>query len=268
MGWLFLLHPRIGLVNAWLRLSFGAAATRRSTSLSIAGMGWVQGLNLAPLAFIMTAAVFRAMDPTLEESARRCRARASPRTLRRITLPLAWPGVLAAGIYIFMIGFAAFDVPAIIGWASRLFTFSTYLLLQLNPDRTGCRVTARRRRCRSTLIALAGLISWWYGPMQRRAHRYRVVTGKAYRPMIVRARPRRNAAAWVFLGALFRLQHLLPVLVLLWASVLPYLPAAVGGGVRVGLAACASANLPWDLIGKGLVNTALLMVLTPTVTLA
>ena len=32
-------------------------------------MGWVEGLNLAPLAFIMTAAVFRAMDPALEEAA-------------------------------------------------------------------------------------------------------------------------------------------------------------------------------------------------------
>ena len=52
---------------------------------------------------------------------------------RRVTLRLAWPGILAAGIYIVMIGFAAFDVPAIIGWSNRIFTFSTYLLLQVNP---------------------------------------------------------------------------------------------------------------------------------------
>jgi molybdate transport system permease protein len=51
----------------------------------------------------------------------------------RVELPLAWPGVLAAGIYIFTIGFSAFDVPAIIGWSNRIFTFSTYLVLQLSP---------------------------------------------------------------------------------------------------------------------------------------
>jgi len=51
--------------------------------------------------------------------------------MRKVTLPLAWPGILAAGIYIFTIGFAAFDVPAIIGWSNKIFTFSTYLVLQL-----------------------------------------------------------------------------------------------------------------------------------------
>ena len=44
--------------------------------------------------------------------------------LRRITVRLAWPGILAAAIYIFMTAFAAFDVPAIIGWGNRIFTFT------------------------------------------------------------------------------------------------------------------------------------------------
>ena len=81
-------------------------------------MGWVQGLNLAPIGFIMTASVLRAVDPTLEESAHISGAPLSA-IMRRITLPLAWPGILAAGIYVFTIGFAAFDVPAIIGWSNR-----------------------------------------------------------------------------------------------------------------------------------------------------
>jgi len=47
---------------------------------------------------------------------------------------LAWPGILAASIYIFMTAFSAFDVPAIIGWGNRIFTFTTYLYLLLNPQ--------------------------------------------------------------------------------------------------------------------------------------
>ena len=233
MGWMFLLHPRIGLVNAWLRLSFGVREPPFNI-LTVGGMGWVQGLSLAPLAFIMTAAVFRAMDPTLEESARASGASFAA-TLRRITLPLAWPGVLAAGIFVFMIGFAAFDVPAIIGWASRLFTFSSYLVLQLNPEGQEPHY-GTAAALSSTLIVLAGLLSWWYGLMQRRAHRYRVVSGKAYRPMILRLGGW-NAAAWVFPWPLFRLQHRAAragAAVVFGSAILP---ASVGGGVPVGLAA-------------------------------
>src|SRR6202021_516240 len=129
--------------------------------LTVTGMGWVQGLSLAPLAFIMTAAVFRTMDPTLEESARASGA-SFLATLQRITLPLAWPGVLAAGIFVFMIGFAAFDVPAIIGWGSRLFTFSSYLVLQLNPE--GLEPHYGTVAALSTaLVAPAGCLIWRYG---------------------------------------------------------------------------------------------------------
>ena len=142
MGWLFLMHPRIGLVNAFLREAFDLAEAPFNIA-SIVGMGWVQGLNLAPLAFIMTAAVFRAMDPSLEEAA--LMHGAGPFTvLRRITVRLAWPGIMAAAIYIFMTAFAAFDVPAIIGWGNRIFTFTTFSTC-CSIRRTCCRNMDWRR---------------------------------------------------------------------------------------------------------------------------
>src|SRR6202034_2215516 len=94
MGWLVLMHPRIGLVNVWLMRSFHLPGPAFNIA-SVTGMGWVQGLSLAPLAFIMTAAVFRATDPALEEAAQMAGASFLKR-LWRVTLPLAWPGVLAA----------------------------------------------------------------------------------------------------------------------------------------------------------------------------
>src|SRR5262245_49209741 len=54
MGWLFLLHPRIGLVNQFLVSTFHLSGPPINV-MTVLGMGWVQGLNLAPLAFIMTA---------------------------------------------------------------------------------------------------------------------------------------------------------------------------------------------------------------------
>src|ERR1700757_2003243 len=47
MGWLFLFHPRIGLVNSWLMAQLGLAQAPFDIA-GIPGMGLVQGLDLAP----------------------------------------------------------------------------------------------------------------------------------------------------------------------------------------------------------------------------
>lgn len=263
MGWLFMLHPRIGVLNQLLMHLFDLAAAPLNI-ISIFGMGFVQGLNLAPLAFIMTAAVFRAMDPSLEEAAL-IHGGSAWTVLRRVTLPMAWPGVLAASIYIFMIGFTAFDVPAIIGWGDRLFTFSTYLYLLLNPQDVLPRY-GLAAALGTVAMAIAALTSWFYARMQVRSQRFAVVTGRAYRPRLIRL-GRRQILAWLFLGAYFALSMILPVALLLWASLLPYfqLPS------RAALLTASFAhyvNLPWGLALDALKNTALLAILVPSLTLA
>jgi iron(III) transport system permease protein len=263
MGWLFLLHPRIGLVNQLLMSSFHLAGPPLNIS-TVAGMGWVQGLNLAPLAFIMTAAVFRAMDPTLEEAARMHGA-GSFTVLRRITMRLAWPGILAAAIYIFMTAFAAFDVPAIIGWGNRIFTFTTYLYLLLNPQDSLPRY-GLGAALSTVAMAIAALMSWWYGAMARRSRRFAVVTGRAYRPRIVRL-GRRRFAAWGFVGVYFLLGKLLPIALLAWSSLLPFfqLPSA---RALASVSLAHYFSLPWELVLTGLRNTSILAVLAPSLTLA
>ena len=143
LGWLFLLNPRIGLINIALQSVLGLKAAPFNIS-TLPGMGLVEGLSLTPVAFIMTAVVFRSMDPALDEAASMGGANLW-QTLRRVTVPLAWPGVLAAGIYVFTIGFAAFDVPAILGLTNRIFTFSTYVYLEVDADRRPARIWRRRR---------------------------------------------------------------------------------------------------------------------------
>jgi iron(III) transport system permease protein len=263
MGWLFLLHPRIGLLNVWLKSLLGLGAAPLDL-LTVPGMGWVQGLNLAPLAFIMTAAVFRSLDPALEEAAQTSRAGALA-TLRRITIPLAWPGILAASIYIFTIGFAAFDVPALIGWSNRIFTFSTYLYLLLNPQDVLPRYGAAAA-LGTAVMALAALLSWWYATMQRRSRRFAVVTGKAYRPRLVRL-GRLAPASWAFLASYLVLSKLVPMLLLVWASLLPFFQLPSSRAFAI-LSLAQYRALPWDLVLSGAKNTAILMLLTPTATLA
>jgi len=263
MGWLFLMHPRIGLFNALATDVFGFGAAPFNIA-SILGMGWVQGLNLAPIGFIMTAAVLRAIDPTLEESAQISGAPLAAIT-RRVTLPLAWPGILAAGIYIFTIGFAAFDVPAIIGWSNKIFTFSTFLVNELAPA-DGLPAYGPAAALSTVMIALAGGLSWWYGRLQTQAHRFQTVTGKAYRPRLI-VLGKRAFWAWSFLALYFTLAKLLPLAVTIWAAVLPYfqLPSAEA---LASLSLVNFQRIPWDLFFTGARNTLFLTIATPTLTLA
>ena len=120
MGWTFLAHSRIGFLNRWAVEYFSLSEAPINIATPI-GMGFVQGLSLAALAFILTAQMFRAMNPSLEEAAK-IHGLGFIGTMRRVTLPLAMPAILAAVIYIVVIGIATFDVPAIIGLANRVFS--------------------------------------------------------------------------------------------------------------------------------------------------
>jgi len=263
MGWVFLLHPRIGLVNVLLGNIPGMAWVRINIASPL-GMGFVEGLALAPLAFIMVAATFRATNSELEEAAA-VHGMGLVRSLARITLPVAFPGILAAGIYILTIGIAAFEVPAIIGLSNRVFTFSTFLYIQVNPQQ-GLPRYDLAAAFGVLMTVIAGLLSWWYFHVLRQGHRYAVVTGRAYRPKLVELGPRGMWLAWGFLSSYFLLGQILPLLTLLWSSLLRYfqLPSASA------LAQVSLSNyraLPWPYLRDGLWNTAILMASVPTLVL-
>jgi len=261
MGWLLLLHPKIGVLNQWATNLFGSLYSPLSIT-TVVGMGCVQGLSLAPLAFIMTAAVFRAMDPSLEEAAQASGASLF-QTIRTVTLPLVWPGLLAAGIYILTIGIAAFDVPVIIGWSNRIFTFSTYIYLQVSPQE-GLPRYGVAAALSAFVLVLAGLLSWWYARVQCQSLHYEVITGKGYRPRIYRL-GRAVVPAWIFIGAYILLSTVMPLGLLLWASLLRFFePPTLAAMSRASF--LNFMTLPWDLVFRGTQNTLLLMAFTPTLT--
>lgn len=263
MGWVFLLHPRIGVVNKLLMDGVGLAESPFNIA-SIVGMGWVEGLGLSSIAFIMIVATYRAMDPSLEEAGRVHGLKLSG-TLRYITLPLTFPGILAAAIYVFTIGLSAFEVPAIIGMSNKIFTFSTYIFYKMQPleELPNYGVAGA---VSSLLVGLALLLSWWYFRVLRYSSRYAVVTGRGYRPKLVELSGRGRICAWLFLGFFFVVAKLLPFLLLAWAALLSYFQPPS----RAALAQVSLRNfygLPWSLLWTGAQNTLLLMLTVPTLTL-
>lgn len=263
LGWLFLLHPKIGIVNHIAMAAFGLTEAPFNIS-TILGMGIVEGLSLTPVTFIMTAIVLRTMDPAMEEAAGMSRANLW-HTLRRVTLPLAWPGILAASIYVYTIGFAAFDVPAILGLSNRIFTFSTYVYSEISPA-DGLPEYGGVAGLSMLMVVFAGFLTWWYSSVQRRSSRYTVITGKGYRPTLVRL-GRYKAPAIAFFVLFFVFSQLLPVLTLLWAAGLPFIQP-VSAEAIAQLSFDHYRNLPRELIYNALGNTGALMVLVPSITVA
>ena len=176
MGWTLIAHPRIGIMNRWLVDLLGLESGPINIATPI-GMGFVQGLSLASLAFILTAQMFRAMNPSLEEAAK-VHGMGFGGTFRRITLPLAMPGILAAVIYIVTIGLATFDIPAILGLGNRVYMLSTFIYLKVHPQGSGLPEYGITGAVGVFMIAIAGLLTLWYGQVLKQGHRFEVVTGK------------------------------------------------------------------------------------------
>jgi iron(III) transport system permease protein len=263
MGWTFIAHVRIGFLNRWLMDSFGLTEGPINIATPV-GMGFVQGLNLTALAFILTAQMFRAMNPALEEAAK-IHGMSFVGTARRITLPLAFPAILAAVIYMLTIGIATFDVPAIIGLGNRIYMLSTYVYLKANPPDSGLPQHGITAALGTLMILVALLLTWWYSQVLRQGHRYEVVTGKGYRPTLVPL-GRWSILAWAFIALYFLASKLIPLLLIAYAAFVPYLaPPSFEMLGKLTLAGFYKLN--WDLFWRGLYNTALLVITVPLVTL-
>ncbi len=262
MGWLFLLHPRIGAANHWIARLTGLSRGPFNIT-SVLGMGWIEGLGLAALAFILTSATFRSMDPALEEAAMIHGAPFS-QMLRRVFLPLVFPGILASALYIFTIGFAAFDVPAIIGLSNRIYTFSTFVYTK-SATAAGLPDYGSTAAMSSLLVVLAILSSLWYGRVIKQASQYQVVTGKGYRPRQT-ALGKWTFPAWLFIASYFVLSKLLPLLLVIWAASLPFFqpPSLKALGT---LSFQNFQRIPTDLVARGASHTAILMIVVPPLAL-
>jgi iron(III) transport system permease protein len=214
VAWVFLADPNGGLVNsAIVEPLFGHSLN----VFSLPGMIWVQGLHLSPVAFLLTAAAFRASDPSLEEAAL---ASGAPRrvVLRRITLPLMRPALLAAGLLVFVQSLESFELPALLGLQNRTFVFASRIYYSLHQSPVDYGAAGAYA---ITLLALATAGLLLTGWLNRGSSRFHTVTGKAFRPRAIPLGGARRAVGGLVL-VYFVISIALPVAVLLYASLLPY----------------------------------------------
>ncbi len=217
MGWMILLSPQIGIINEVLRI-FIPVESGPLSIYNLPSIAILQGLTLAPVMFFMISGAFLAVDPAFEEAAEVSGATRF-RSLRRITLPLVAPAIVAAVIYVFMIGVSMFEVVALLGAPTRIQVFSTLMFNALRPviglPRYGVAGVYGVILLVPTLVAL-----YYYQRMLRLSHRYATVTGKGYKPKLV------DLGRWKWAGAgfiwfYFLIDTFMPFLSMLWVSFLP-----------------------------------------------
>ncbi len=263
MGWLYLLHPRIGAINIALMEGFGFESAPLPLN-SIFAMGCVEGLLLAPVFFVMTAGSFSQMDATLEDAAAMSGAGALAR-MRRVLLPLMLPGMLAAGITVTMIAFGTFDIPAVIGLSNRLLTFSTFVYLKTARADAGLPDYGVPAAFGALMVIAALIGSWTYIRLLQRARQFEVVSGKGYRRRPV------TLKGWVWLAwALVCLYLLLsqvaPFAAVALQSFQPY-PAPLSFASFETMTLMNYRSAPWELLWHGAWNSVVIAVVAATLVL-
>jgi iron(III) transport system permease protein len=260
MGWIFLFHPRIGAINQWL-MDLTGLSSAPIDIVSLAGMGFVEGLGLSAVVFIMASASLRSMDGSLEEAARASGAGAWT-TLRHVTLPLMVPSLLGASLFTATIAVSSLDVPLIMGLGDRIFVFSTYLYTATHPA-SGVPDYGVPAAFSTFMIVIALGFSWLYTRVLRSTRKYQVVTGRGYRPVTMRL-GRWRWAAWVFVGGYFLWSTILPVLMVAWMSLQPFV--RIPSAEALETASLRNfTTLDWDYVLRGVETTLKLMALAPTI---
>lgn len=214
VAWIFLASPDIGLVNFVLEPIFGEGAVDIYT---VWGMIWVEGLHLSPITFLFMVAAFRAQDPSLEESALMSGA-SRIAVLRRITVPLLRPAIAASVLIMTVRALESFEVPALLGLQNGIYVFTSkiYFMLRTYPqDLNGAGALALG------LLAIAALGMIIEHLLSRGAKAYQTVTGKGFRPRPIELGKWRPLAGVAIIGY-FLLTVILPMLMLVYTSLLPY----------------------------------------------
>jgi iron(III) transport system permease protein len=262
IAWILLLSPRIGFVNTLLEHAFGFTAAPFN-AYTLQGMILVEGLRLVPTAFLMLVPLLRSMDPTLEEAASMSGAPAIS-IMRRVTLRLMLPGILAVVIYQAMTALEVFEVPGILGLPGKTYVFSTRIYAALHTS-MGTPEYGVANALAIIYVAISIAAIHVYSRTIGRSERYAVISGKGYRPRLI------DLGGWRWIGLSFCVLYLLlaigiPFLVLAYMSFLPFLQVPSADAFRM-----MSWNNYAELwrngrIGGVVYNTLILVLATSTLT--
>ena len=261
IAYALLLNPSNGLLNIPLRALLGMDPNDSGplNAYTLPGMIFVQGITLVPITYLLVAAAFRAMDTAMEDAG--STSGASYRTvMRRITLPLLTPALLAALVYQFVTVIESFDIPLVLGLRGGVPVLSTTVFVETQPA-GGLPNYGLASSYAILLLVVAIGPRLIYNRVLGRGDRYATITGHSYLPRRIRLGAWKVPAVGLAL-AYVTIGFILPALVMLWTSLQPFYavpsPESIG---RISLDAYVEV-LTSSRLQKALGNTIILGVAT------
>lgn len=211
LSWIYLMAPNSGILQQLFLRQFGISLEFLNI-YSLGGVIWVLALFYTPYVYLFVIAPLRQMDAALEDAAR-VHGAGFWVTMRYVTVPLLLPALLSGALVVFVTSAGLFDVPLALASPSGIRTMPTeiYAAVQFPSD-------FGRAAAFGVLVLLATIVLtlWQRRYLSRR--RYEIVTGKGYRPRLIRLGPGGKAAALALEAAYVGAAVVLPTVALVMVS--------------------------------------------------
>lgn len=185
MAYILLFGPNAGQINVLLRSWFFPGMTSGPFNVySLEGLILLSTPIGIAQVFILTSTALSQMDPALEEAARTSGAKIGT-TIARITLPICRNAILAGALMSFAIALSLYGTPHLLGIDVVTTQIRAALLMPVNFEAAAVLSTV------ITAIGLVALVA--YRQATANASRFQTVTGKGFRPAVMRLGPWRHA---------------------------------------------------------------------------
>ncbi len=217
VSWALLLNPSNGILNLFLMNLF-RLENAPFNIYSIRGMIMVEGLLDLPIAYLIIAPAMASFDISLEESSRVFGA-GNMKTLFRITLPVLRPAILAAFILCVVRCLASFAVPSVLGMPGRTYVLATYIYRTVTTGFIADYGKAAAVGMSILVISISLIYAYRY--MTRSSEKYVTVSSRGFKPVVIQLKKARIPLFAILVIFSFIL-ILLPILVLLYTSFIPY----------------------------------------------
>jgi iron(III) transport system permease protein len=218
VSWALLLNPSNGILNKLFMELFGLENAPFDI-YSLWGMIMVEGLLDLPIAYLILAPAMQSFDVSLEESSKVCGA-SNWKTLLRITLPVLRPAILSAIILVIVRSLASFAAPSVLGIPGRIYVLPTHIYRMIS---TGFSADyGQAAAIGMSALAASIVLIYLYRYLTSESARFVTISGRGFKPSVIDLKQYKYPL-FAVVGVLSFVLIVLPIIVLLYASFLPYI---------------------------------------------
>lgn len=218
-AYLLMVSPETGVLNQLLRL-LPWTGDVPIDPYAFGTLILIQALTNVTFPYLMIVPILTNMDGSLEESARASGA-SWGETLRRVTLPMLWPGLLGVAVLTFILGLGSLEVPLLFGQESGRSIFALKLWTLISSNAGELPQYGLAAAWGLVFLVITTIAFAVYLRATRNAERRASVSGKGFRPTTMKLGAWRIPVA-IGVAIFILLTAVLPLFALFWAAITPY----------------------------------------------